>query len=172
MSGPLVVVMGVAGAGKSAVGEALAAALGVPFVDGDALHPAANVAKMSAGTPLTDDDRWPWLASVGRALATSPGGLVVACSALRVRYRDAIRRVAPDTFFVHLHGTPELHAERLGGRVGHFMPPALLASQLATLEVLEPSERGVTIDIAPTISQIVAAAQAALAVVSTPPASL
>lgn len=155
--------MGVAGAGKSVVGEALAARLGVPFVDGDALHPDANVAKMSAGIPLTDEDRWPWLQTVGETLQSARAtGMVLACSALRVAYRGAIRDIVPTTFFVHLHGTPELHAERIGGRPGHFMPPALLTSQLATLEPLRADERGVTIDIAPPIDEIAALAAAAV----------
>lgn len=161
MSVPLVVVMGVSGAGKTAVGEALAVELRVPFLDGDALHPESNVAKMSAGQPLGDEDRWPWLAAVGSALAQAPDGLVVACSALKAAYRDAIRAAAPRTFFVHLHGTRELHAERIGGRAGHFMPPALLASQLAALEPLLATERGVVIDIALPIGGVVAEARAA-----------
>ena len=102
---PRVVVMGVSGCGKSTVGELLAQQLGVPFVDGDGLHPAANVAKMSAGIPLTDEDRWPWLEAVGAAIAAEPGGAVMACSALRRVYRDVIRRAAPGTVFVHLHGS-------------------------------------------------------------------
>ena len=157
--------MGVAGAGKSVVGEVLAERLGVPFVDGDALHPASNVAKMAGGTPLTDEDRWPWLRTVGETLqAAHATGMVLACSALRVAYRDAIREVAPETLFVHLHGTPELHAERIGGRPGHFMPPALLTSQLALLEPLGPDEAGATIDIAPSVDEIAAiAAHAVLA---------
>ena len=156
MSGPLVVVMGVAGAGKSAVGEALAARLGVPFVDGDALHPASNIAKMASGRPLVDDDRWPWLEAVGDALrADRDTGIVVACSALKVVYRDAIRRIAPSTLFVHLHGAPALLADRIGARAGHFMPPALLESQLADLEPLRADEVGTTIDVAPELPEIV-----------------
>lgn len=143
---PLVVVMGVSGSGKSTVGALLAETLGVPFVDADDLHPAANVAKMAAGQPLVDEDRWPWLEAVGETLAAASAGLVVACSALKRSYRDAIRDRAPAAVFVHLHGTRELLAERLAGRVGHFMPGSLLDSQLATLEV--PGEReGIIVDI-------------------------
>ncbi len=155
---PRVVVMGVSGCGKSTVGELLAQQLGVPFVDGDALHPAANVAKMSAGIPLTDEDRWPWLEAVGAAIAAEPGGAVMACSALRRVYRDVIRRAAPGTVFVHLHGSRELLAARMAARPGHFMPPSLLDSQLATLEPLGPDEDGVVLDIAPPPDRLAASA--------------
>jgi carbohydrate kinase (thermoresistant glucokinase family) len=158
---PLVVVMGVSGAGKSTVGEMLATALGIPFVDADALHPAENVALMAAGTPLTDEDRWPWLASVGNALAlgrTEGTGMVMACSALRRVYRDAILERAPGTIFVLLHSSREvLHARTLG-RTGHFMPPSLLDSQLATLEHLDPDERGFVVDVEPPVDEVVAEA--------------
>lgn len=161
---PLVVVMGVAGAGKSAVGERLAARLAVPFVDGDALHPESNVAKMTAGSPLTDEDRWPWLAIVGTTLAEArQSGLVVACSALRVSYRDAIRVHAPSTVFVHLDGSVELLRQRLGARAGHFMPPALLDSQLAVLEPLGQLERGGVVSIAAPLSEVVRATEAVVA---------
>jgi len=144
---PLVVIMGVSGSGKSTVGALLAERLGVPFADADDLHPPENVAKMSAGQPLDDRDRWPWLAAVGDALAVASGtGLVIACSALKRSYRDAIRDRAPETVFAYLHGDRELLAERLGMRVGHFMPGSLLDSQLATLEVPGDDE-GVTVSI-------------------------
>jgi carbohydrate kinase (thermoresistant glucokinase family) len=140
--------MGVSGSGKSTVGERLAHTLGVPFVDGDALHPAANVAKMASGVPLTDDDRIPWLKAVGEALAgTGPDGVVVACSALKRRYRDLIRSEAPGAFFAELDGTRELLAARMAARPGHFMPVSLLDSQLATLQPLEPDEDGVRLDV-------------------------
>ena len=144
---PLVVVMGVSGSGKSTVGALLAERLGVPFLDADDLHPITNVDKMSQGVPLTDDDRWPWLAKVGAAMAEASGtGIVVACSALKRSYRDAIRDRAPSAVFVHLHGERELLAQRLGLRVGHFMPGSLLDSQLATLEPPGDDE-GVTVSI-------------------------
>lgn len=149
MRRPQVVVMGVSGSGKSTVGELVAERLGVPFVDGDALHPAANVAKMAAGIPLTDDDRIPWLRAVGRALAeTSPDGAVVACSALKHAYRDLIRSEAPDALFAELDGDRALLAARMAARPGHFMPVSLLDSQLATLEPLRAEEDGLRLDVA------------------------
>ncbi|MBX3100535.1 MAG: gluconokinase [Salinibacterium sp.] len=144
-----IVVMGVSGSGKSTVGAGIAAALGVPFIDADDLHPRANIEKMAAGIPLTDSDRWPWLALVGAALAESrESGVVVACSALKRSYRDAIRALAPSTRFVLLTGSRELLAERMNHRPGHFMPSSLLDSQLATLEPLAADEGGVVVDIA------------------------
>lgn len=131
----------------STVGAILAGRLGVPFVDADSLHPPANVARMAAGIALTDADRTPWLGAVGRALATPPDGVVVACSALRRNYRDLLRAAAPDAVFVHLDGTRERLAERLTARLDHFMPAALLDSQLGTLEPLEPDEDGTVLSI-------------------------
>ncbi|HEU0257013.1 MAG TPA: gluconokinase [Microbacteriaceae bacterium] len=160
---PLVVVMGVSGSGKSTVGEALAGRLGVRFVDGDDLHPASNVAKMAAGHPLTDDDRWPWLARIGGALADArETGLVVACSALKKSYRDVILAKEPRSFFVHLAGPRRVLESRLGARHGHFMPPSLLDSQLATLEPLR-DEPGAAVDISGDVGTVVDAALAALA---------
>jgi len=153
-----VCVMGVSAAGKSTVGTALALTLGVPFVDADDLHSDANRAKMAAGIPLTDDDRWPWLDAVGARLRDErDSGLVVACSALRRAYRDRIREAAPGVVFVHLTGTPELLAARAGARTDHFMPPALLESQLATLEPLEDDEAGLVADVAAPAGALVAA---------------
>ena len=143
---PLVVVMGVSGAGKSTVGSALAGLLSVGFVDADALHPHANVAKMAAGTPLTDADRWPWLDLVGAALAdASETGLVVACSALKRAYRDRMRAAASAVQFVHLEVPRTMLAERVTVRPGHFMPPSLLDSQLDTLEPLATDEAGMVV---------------------------
>lgn len=130
--------MGVSGCGKSSLGAALAAALALPFTDADDLHPAANRAKMAAGQPLTDADRWPWLQAVGAVLAGGAG--MVACSALRRTYRDRLREAAGPVQFLHLVAPRKVIAKRLATRQGHFMPLALLDSQLATLEPLAPGE--------------------------------
>jgi carbohydrate kinase (thermoresistant glucokinase family) len=143
---PVIVVMGVCGAGKSTVGAALAERVGATFVDSDSLHPQANVEKMAAGNPLTDEDRWPWLGLVGAELATNhPNGIIVACSALKRAYRDAIRATAPAATFVQLKVELPLLQNRMTQRPGHFMPPSLLNSQLDTLEPLQPDEAGLTI---------------------------
>ena len=155
-SAPRVCVMGVSAAGKSTIGAALADALGVAFVDADDLHSDANRAKMASGTPLTDEDRWPWLDAVGARFRDAEAtGLVMACSALRRVYRDRIRAVAPDVVFVHLHGSRELLAERAAARTDHFMPAALLDSQLATLEPLGDDEPGLVADVALPVTDLV-----------------
>ncbi len=148
-----IVVMGVSACGKSSVATEIATVLGVRFVDADLLHPPANIAKMSGGSPLDDADRWPWLDVVGDELASGPGA-VVACSSLRRRYRDRLRSAAPGVVFVHLDGAEELLAARAAARHGHFMPPGLLRSQLDTLEPLESDERGIVIDIDASVSAI------------------
>lgn len=151
-----IVVMGVSGSGKSTVGAALAQRLRVPFADADDLHPPANIAKMTAGQPLDDDDRYPWLEVIGEWLADHPDGAVMSASALKRKYRDQLRRHCPAVEFVHLTGSPELIAARQATRPGHFMPTSLMASQFATLEPLQPHERGVTIDVDQDIDAIVA----------------
>lgn len=143
---PPIVVMGVSGSGKSTVGEALAARMGVDYRDADDLHSAANVEKMTSGVPLTDGDREPWLASVGEWLAQHANGGVMACSALRRTYRDALRAHAPATVFLHLEVDPAVLQQRVSQRPDHFMPSSLLASQLATLEPLQSDERGTSMD--------------------------
>ncbi|WP_407178726.1 gluconokinase [Bradyrhizobium sp. STM 3562] len=152
------VVMGVSGSGKSTIGQALAARLGWRFEDGDAFHPPSNVAKMSAGQPLTDEDRWPWLraiaAEIDRASAAGER-VVIACSALRRAYRDTLVHGRTDVRIVYLNGTEPVIARRLGRRKGHFMPAGLLASQFATLEPPGGDERPVTVSIEPPVEDIV-----------------
>jgi gluconokinase len=133
-----IVVMGVSACGKTSVGQALAARFGLGFVDGDDLHPVRNVEKMAGGTPLTDEDRWPWLDRIGAVLAdraAHPKGVVIACSALRKIYRDRIRASAgPGLGFVFLDISREEAGRRIAARKNHYMPPSLLDSQFATLE--------------------------------------
>lgn len=145
---PVIVVMGVSGSGKSTVGGLLAERLGVPYAEADDFHPPANIAKMSAGRPLDDADRAPWLDAIAGWIAgRGDRGGVVSCSALRRRYRDRLRAAAPGILFVHLDGTAELIAARLGARTRHFMPPGLLDSQLGALEPLDADEAGVVVPI-------------------------
>lgn len=151
-----VVVMGVSGSGKSTVGAALAQRLRVPFADADDFHPAANIAKMTAGHPLDDDDRHPWLEAIGDWLSRrcDTGG-VMSCSALKRSYRDQLRRHCAGVVFLHLSGTPDVIARRQASRPGHFMPASLLASQFATLEPLDADEPGNTIDVDQSIDAII-----------------
>lgn len=144
----LVIVMGVAGSGKSTVGAILAGRLAVPYLDADSLHSSDSVEKMARGEPLIDDDRWPWLERVADALESgrATGGIVVACSALREVYRDVIRRGQSDVFYAHLAAPACLIVHRLGGRADHYMPASLLDSQLATLEPLTAGEWGTQFD--------------------------
>ncbi len=135
-----IVIMGVSGCGKSTVGAALAKALTIPYRDGDDLHPAANVEKMRAGIPLTDNDRWPWLDHVAATLRDA-APVIIGCSALRRAYRDRIRAGAGGPVqFVHLTGSRAVIAARMAARKGHYMPPTLLDSQFATLEPPGPDE--------------------------------
>jgi gluconokinase len=150
-----IVVMGVSGSGKSTVGSALAQRLQVPFVDADTLHTPSNIAKMRAGEPLTDDDRYPWLQKVGQWLTGHRGGGVVSCSALKRTYRDQLRTHCASIQFLYLSGSPELISSRISERPGHFMPAALLQSQLDALEPLGPDEPGVTVDISQGVEDIV-----------------
>jgi gluconokinase len=154
MASPIVV-MGVSGSGKSTVGAALAQRLRTPFADADDFHPPANIAKMTAGQPLDDNDRFPWLESIGEWLAQHSDGGVMSCSALKRAYRDQLRRHCAEIEFLHLEGTLETIGRRQASRPGHFMPAALLASQFETLEPLEPDERGVAIDVDQSIDSII-----------------
>ncbi|MEU2252452.1 gluconokinase [Nocardia xishanensis] len=140
--------MGVSGTGKTTIARLLATRLGIPFADADDFHPPANVAKMSSGAPLDDSDRGPWLTAVGRWLhdrCTAGTGAVVACSALKRRYRDILHASAPSVFFLLLTASREQLIERMTHRHGHYMPLSLLDSQLAALEPLQPTERGATL---------------------------
>lgn len=150
-----VVVMGVSGSGKSTVGSVLAQRLRVPFMDADNLHPRANIAKMSAGEPLTDDDRRPWLERVGQWLAEHRDGGVMSCSALKRAYRDQLRSHCPAVKFLHLTGSLQEINARLATRSGHFMPAALLQSQFDSLEPLQADEPGVAVDIRDDVDTIV-----------------
>jgi carbohydrate kinase (thermoresistant glucokinase family) len=139
----LIVVMGVSGVGKTTAGRLVAAELGLPFHDADELHPEENRRKMAAGIPLTETDREPWLRDLARRMAEweAAGGAVVACSALRERHRELLAAASPGhVAFVFLDAAPEVIHDRLAARVGHYMPPTLLDSQLATLEPPGPDE--------------------------------
>jgi carbohydrate kinase (thermoresistant glucokinase family) len=155
-----VVLMGVCGCGKTTVGRVLAARLGLPFIEGDELHPPANVARMAAGVPLTDADREGWLQAVGAALAAAPQGAVASCSALKRRYREQLRAQVGGLRFVHLHGEPALLAERLATRQGHYMPAALLPSQLQILEPPAADEAALTLPITATADALAEQARA------------
>ncbi len=155
-----IIVMGVSGSGKSTIASALASRIGFACEDGDPYHPASNVAKMHAGTPLTDDDRWPWLRAIANDIdrrASTGHPFVVSCSALKRAYRDVLVHGRPDVRVVYLKGTRELIAERLALRKDHFMPASLLDSQFATIEEPAPDENVVVVDINATVDRIVAA---------------
>jgi len=152
----LYVVMGVAGCGKTTIGEDLAAAIGGTFLDGDAFHPPANIEKMSRGDPLTDEDRWPWLEIFGREIANRNGLVVGGCSSLKRSYREFITASAGEpVLFIYLDGSRDLIAGRMGKREGHFMPTSLLDSQFATLEIPTEEECSISVDIDATTLQIV-----------------
>ena len=154
----LVLVMGVSGAGKSTIGTLLAQRLAVPFADADAFHPPANIAKMSAGAPLTDADRWPWLDAIGAWLdaraATGEGG-IVTCSALKRSYRDRLLAGRPAVRLLHLSGDPALIGARQAKRPDHFMPASLMASQFATLEAPGAEEGAIVLSVEPAPEMIV-----------------
>jgi gluconokinase len=160
-----IVVMGVSGCGKSTVGALLAARLGWPFEDGDAFHPPENVEKMRAGTPLKDQDRWPWLAALAARIdqARQGGtGVVLACSALKRAYRDRLRDGHADVRFLHLTGEPSLIMARQAARRGHYMPASLIASQFAALEPPDTEADVIDLDVDPPPEEIAAKGFAAL----------
>ncbi|MCX5208207.1 gluconokinase [Kitasatospora sp. NBC_00240] len=162
----VVVVMGVAASGKSTVGRLLARRRGVPFVEGDELHPAENVARMARGESLDDEDRRPWLQALAARIrtATQDGtGAVISCSALRYAYRQLFREAGSGVWFLHLDLDPEVAQARIDRRTGHFMPAALLGSQFEALEPLRPGEPGLTVDAAAGPEAVLEAAEAALA---------
>ena len=155
------VIMGVSGCGKTSVGEALAEGTALAFIDGDDLHPPENIAKMSAGTPLTDEDREPWLRLVGEELAKASGPIAIGCSALKKIYRDQITASAGEAVgFVHLAAPIEVISVRLALREGHFMPLTLLESQFSALEPLGAEECGHAVDISRTFDEVVSSARA------------
>src|SRR5690606_21561686 len=158
---PPVIVMGVTGCGKSAVGAALAETLGAAFIEGDALHPAENVAKMAAGTPLTDEDRAGWLDTIGHVVSAeieTGRNVVATCSALKRSYRDRLRRFVPDLVFVHLVLSREESGRRVSNRPGHFMPASLVDSQFATLEPPADDEAALTLDATRPVDELAAEA--------------
>jgi gluconokinase len=153
-----IVVMGVAGSGKSTIGEKLAERLGWTYEDGDRFHPRANVEKMSAGHPLTDEDRWPWLRAIADEIdriCKKDEHVVIGCSALKRAYRDVLVHGRDDVRIVYLDGSQQLIAQRLAARKGHFMPPALLESQFKTLQPPGADERPVTVSIDASVEVIV-----------------
>jgi gluconokinase len=155
---PPMIVMGVSGSGKSTIGQALATALGLDFIDGDDLHPSANKEKMAAGHPLDDEDRAPWLEIIAQRIGTElaeGNPVVVACSALKRRYRTQLVSYAPSTVFIHLSGQRDIIAERQTHRNHEYMPNSLLDSQFATLEPLEADERSIVVDLAQTPADMV-----------------
>ncbi len=152
------IVMGVAGSGKTTIAEALAARIGWNFEDGDVFHPASNVEKMRGGHPLTDEDRWPWLRAIAAEIdRTREAGehIIIACSALKRSYRDILIGSRSGVVLIYLKGSRDLIGQRLRARRGHFMPPKLLDSQFATLQEPGPDERPIVVDVASTVEAIV-----------------
>ncbi|MFD3687608.1 gluconokinase [Nocardiopsis sp. NPDC058631] len=155
------VFMGVAGSGKTTVAEHVAEHLGLPFAEADAFHSRANIDKMAAGVPLTDDDRWPWLRELAAWISAHDAlgeSTVMACSALKRGYRDVLREGAPGVCFLHMQGPSEVIQARMTARAGHFMPPALLESQMATLQRLGPDEPGREFDVRSGVEDLTAQA--------------
>jgi gluconokinase len=156
---PIIVVMGVSGSGKSTIATLLARELGCPFKEGDAFHPPANVEKMKSGTPLTDEDRWPWLERIAAEIAgwrITGGSGIVTCSALKRAYRQVLTGGEPDVTIVYLKGDRAVIEQRLKARRGHFMPVTLLDSQFAILQEPGEDERAIAVDVGPAPPAIVA----------------
>lgn len=165
-----VVVMGVSGSGKTTIGRGITEATGFEFAEADEFHSPENIAKMEAGTPLTDDDRWPWLEDLAawmEARSQAGASTVITCSALRRTYRDVLRDGPPSVDFLHLDGPAEVIAARMEHREGHFMPTSLLQSQIDTLEALEPDESGIILDLRRPPEELIAQALAWLDVPGT-----
>lgn len=163
-----VIVMGVSAVGKTSVAEGLVEALGWDFMEGDDLHPQANIDKMSAGTPLTDEDRWPWLHAIAdriREADEADSSTITTCSALRRVYRDILRKaVTRDhaVYFLHLHAPFEVLEQRMAHRTRHFMPTSLLQTQFDTLEPLAADEDGCVVDVSPPLAAVVTASAQAI----------
>ena len=163
--------MGVSGVGKTTVAQGIAAALGWDYAEGDDFHPAANVAKMASGHALTDEDRWPWLRAIGDWMSNelrAGRSAVVTCSALKRSYRDLLRAGRPGVRFCQLDAAGDLIADRLADRTGHYMPPSMLPSQLASLEPLQRDEPGVRVSVAAAPDRVVGNALAALGLTAKP----
>ncbi|MEV4901860.1 gluconokinase [Citricoccus sp. NPDC055426] len=164
--GPLhLVIMGISGSGKTVLAERLAARLDRPYAEADDFHPAANIAKMSAGTALTDEDRWPWLRSLRDWMdrESAAGGTICTCSALKRSYRDLLREAAGRVVFLHVRSDPAVIVDRMEHRTGHFMPASMVPGQLATLEPLEEDEDGRVLENSGSVDELV---ERALAVVA------
>lgn len=152
----LYVVMGVAGSGKTSIGEGVAERIGGIYIDGDDYHPQSNIDKMANGDPLTDEDRWPWLEIISGELARIDGIGLVGCSALKKAYRDFISQsVGEPVQFIYLNGSKDLIAKRMAARTGHFMPTSLLDSQFEALEVPDKTENAISIDISGTEQDVI-----------------
>ena len=162
MKESIIVLMGVSGCGKTVVGKALAEKLGVPFLEGDEFHSPENLAKMSSGVPLDDNDRKGWFHAIREAMEAQPGSAIVSCSALKRKHREFLADASKTVRFVHLDGERELLEKRIRSRVGHFFDPKLLDSQLASLEKPAPDEGALAVNVEPSVQKIVAFIQSRL----------